>query len=87
LKNTSLVFVASQVCHFGLKNATEAEVAAEVYLVERFSAPEGNVEVSRVDFDGNFYEVCGHYVREGNRVDFKVKIEREGNVVGWSLTP
>lgn len=46
-----------------LKNATEAELAAEKYLHERFDAPEGNVEVSRVDFEGNFYEVSGHWVQ------------------------
>lgn len=72
-----------------LKNATEAETAAERYLQDRFDAPEGNIEESRVDFDGNFYEVSGHYTAKANgeRVDFKVKIDQEGNVVGWNLTP
>lgn len=72
-----------------LKNADEAEIAAEHWLVERFSAAEGNVEVSRVDFDGSFYEVVGHYtsISTKNRVDFKVKLDRDGNIVGWNLTP
>ena len=70
-----------------LENATEAEVAAEKYLSERFDAPEGNTDVSRVDFDGNFYEVLGHWVTDKGRVDFKVKVDREGNVVGWALSP
>lgn len=72
-----------------LKNATEAEAAAENYLSERFDAPEGNVEVTRVDFDGSFYEVSGHYSARasGERVDFKIKIDRDGNAVGWVLSP
>ncbi len=70
-----------------LKNADEAETAVERWLVERFGAPEGHVEVSRVDFDGNFYEISGHYATSGNRVDFKAKVDRDGNVVGWTLSP
>lgn len=45
------------------------------------------MNVSRVDFDGNFYEVSGHWETDRGRVDFRVKLDREGNVVGWSLSP
>jgi hypothetical protein len=70
-----------------LKNADEAAAAAENYLCEKFDAPEGNIEVSRIEFDGDFFEVSGHWESSDGRVDYKVKIDREGNVVGWIMSP
>lgn len=71
-----------------IKNCDEAEEMAKKFLGERFSYY--HITIDSVDFDGNYFLVKGvNEEKIGDQFEktrFTVKIDTDGNVVGWKLT-
>jgi len=72
------------------KTADQATKVAVNYIKKTFKV-NGEVHVTSVAFNGTYFLVRGNYHfegREGMRPQgVIVKIDGEGNVVGWSLRP
>jgi len=69
-----------------IRMADEAEELARQYLKSKYSV-QGDIIVTRVAFDGNFFAVSGHWEERDSRSDFQVTVDKDGNIVGWHVAP
>jgi len=69
-----------------IRKADEAEELAQQYLQNRYSVT-GNIITTSVGFDGNFFTISGYWEEGETRFDFEVKADKDGNIVGWRVTP
>jgi hypothetical protein len=67
-----------------VRKCDEAEEIARKYLVDKFGYS-GDIEVTSVDFDGNFFLVDGLVVEKEGKTRFTIKVNLDGNVVGWKV--
>ena len=71
-----------------VKNCDEAEEIAKRFLQEKFDF--FNITIDSIDFDGSFFLVNGFNEEESEglseKTRFTVKIDTDGNVVGWKVT-
>lgn len=66
-----------------IKTADEAEAIAKDYIQKRTEKTARDIGIIKVGFDGTFFTIHGYFTREGTLFDFGVKVDKEGNVVGW----
>ena len=73
-----------------LKTADEAAKIAVDYAKKAFEI-KGDLHLTSVAYDGNYFVVRGYYHFEGRKGMrpqlVAVKVDREGTIVGWSLRP
>jgi hypothetical protein len=67
-----------------VRNCDEAEEIARKFLLEKFDF--SGIVINSIDFDGNFFSIDGLDEGKEGKPRFTIKINTDGNVVGWKVT-
>lgn len=66
-----------------INTADEAETVAINYIQQKSGKTAQDTSIVRVAFDGTFFSVYGSFKQDEILFQFGVKIDKNGNVVGW----